>query len=476
MTEARPKKPRHKNVSPETTFEACGVPLPLVDELSSMGITKPFPIQSATLPDALEGRDILGRGRTGSGKTLAFALPIVTRLASGGRRRTPKRPRAIVLAPTRELANQIHATFEPLAEILGLSTVVVYGGVSAGPQLTALRRGVDIVVACPGRLLDHNRTGNLDLDGVEIAVIDEADHMADLGFLPDVRSILDATPAGGQRLLFSATLDKDVNVLVRRYLVDPLTASVDSDHIESGDEMTHHLLQVDSQDRFAVMADLASAPGKTIVFTRTRHGAQKLTQQFGKAGVAAVDLHGSLSQAVRARNLASFSSGRASTLVATDIAARGIHVDDVAVVIHADPPAEHKAYLHRSGRTARAGASGVVVTMMTGGQTRAVRDLTRKAGITPTTTRVKPGDALLQQIAPGDRIQGTVRPAPKAQRDAEEHEAAKGSRGRKVSGRGKGRGRGPKRDDVAGGGGKSGRVSAAGTGGRSSRRNDRPAA
>lgn len=412
------KKPRHKSKpdpqSGQGSFLACGVPRILVDELAAAGITEPFPIQTATLPDALAGRDVLGRGRTGSGKTLAFALPVLDRLA--GTRSKSKAPRAIILAPTRELANQINMTIEPLADLLGLRTVTVYGGVSAVPQINALRRGVDIVVACPGRLLDHYRSGKILLDRVEITVIDEADHMADLGFLPDVRTILDAVPASGQRLLFSATLDRDVNILVRNYLVDPLTASVDSDHLESGNEMSHRVLQVDSGDRVAVIAELAGAPSKTIIFTRTRHGAQKLAEQLGRAGVPAVDLHGSLSQAARARNLAVFTSGRASTLVATDIAARGIHVDDVGLVIHADPPAEHKAYLHRSGRTARAGATGTVVTMMTGAQTRAVRELTRKAGITPTTNRVKPGDPLLIEIAPGDRVFRTIRPAAKAER------------------------------------------------------------
>ncbi len=419
---SEPRNERHiarvDEVTPVThqlTFEECGVPVPLVDALSASGIKVPFPIQRATLPDALAGRDILGRGRTGSGKTLAFALPMLTRLATNGKRLQPKHPRAVILAPTRELANQIHSAVQPLADLMGLRTVAVYGGVSPVPQINALRRGVDIVVACPGRLLDHARSGYASLDAVEIAVIDEADHMADLGFLPDVRTILDQMPPGGQRLLFSATLDRDIDVLVRRYLQDPLTFSVDSSQIESGAEMTHHVLQVDSGDRFAVMVDLASAAdARTIVFTRTRHGAAKLTEQFAKAGVAAVDLHGSLSQAARARNLDAFSKGRASTLVATDIAARGIHVDDVGLVVHADPPAEHKAYLHRSGRTARAGNSGTVVTMMTGGQVRAVRELTRKAGIKPTTSRVRPGDALLQEIAPGERVFRTVTPAPKS--------------------------------------------------------------
>jgi len=424
------KKPRHRQL--RATFESLGVPVPLTEYLTKQGINEPFPIQEATLPDSLAGRDVLGRGRTGSGKTLAFSLPVVTRLASQGGRRQPKAPRAIILAPTRELANQIHATIEPLAELLGLRTVVIYGGVSAAPQISALRRGVDIVVACPGRLLDHYRSGLLEFDNVSITVIDEADHMADLGFLPDVRTIMDGTPANSQRLLFSATLDRDVNTLVKRYLTNPLTHSVDSDKAEASSPMIHHVLHVDSGDRFAVMADLAMAPGKTIIFTRTRHGAIKLTQQLTRHGVATVDLHGNLSQAARARNLAAFTSGRANTLVATDIAARGIHVDDVGLVVHADPPAEHKAYLHRSGRTARAGAAGTVVTMMTGAQTRAVRDLTKRAGINPRTTRVRPGDELLNEIAPGERVATALAPEPRSEKTFERRE--KTTRGPRRSG------------------------------------------
>lgn len=399
--------------STPTTFAACGVPPELVRVLSDSGITKPFPIQAATLADASRGRDILGRGRTGSGKTLAFALPVVTRLAGGVS--APKRPRAVVLAPTRELANQIHATFVPLAAAYGLKTVAVYGGAAPQPQIAALRRGADIVVATPGRLDDHIRSGHVRLDHVAIAVIDEADHMADLGFLPEVRALLDQMPRQGQRLLFSATLDGDVDVLVQQYLDAPKTHSVDDG--EEASEASHHVLRVDSGDRLAIMTDLAKAPGRTIVFTRTRLGAAKLTEQLTHAGVAAVDLHGDLSQAVRARNLRAFAQGRATTLVATDIAARGIHVDDVARVVHADPPDEHKSYVHRSGRTARAGAGGTVITIMTGRQTRVVRELTRRAGVTTTTTRVEPGHPFLQEIAPGERTTSRVEPEPRRSRD-----------------------------------------------------------
>jgi superfamily II DNA/RNA helicase len=374
----------------------------LSDLLATQGITAPFPIQAATLPDSLAGRDVLGRGRTGSGKTLGFLLPVLTRLARDRRTRRPNHPRALILAPTRELAGQIHAAAEPLAKTLGLRTAVIFGGVGARPQISALRTGVDLVVACPGRLLDHLEAGHASLDAVEITVLDEADHMADLGFLPMVKRILDATPAGGQRLLFSATLDNGIDQLVRRYLVKPVTHAVDSAHAEVP-TMTHHLLHIAAEDRLAILVELTSAPGRTIVFTRTKHGARKLARQLLAARIPAVDLHGNLTQGARTRNLAAFAAGQATTLVATDIAARGIHVDEVALVVHADPPVEHKAYLHRSGRTARAGSAGTVVTLMTDAQVGEVRELTRKARISATTTRLAPGNPLLTELAPGQR-------------------------------------------------------------------------
>jgi superfamily II DNA/RNA helicase len=290
-----------------------------------------------------------------------------------------------------------------LAKALSLRTLTVFGGVRPGPQIAGLREGVDVVVACPGRLADHIAAGHAKLDAVEITVLDEADHMADLGFLPVVRRLLDQTPSVGQRLLFSATLDAGVDVLARRYLSNPVTHSVDPDK-SSVVAMTHHVLHVRPESRFPVLVDLTAAPGRTLVFTRTKRGATRLTKQLVAAGVSAVELHGNLAQGARSRNLAAFSRGKASTLVATDIAARGIHVDDVALVIHADPPMEHKAYLHRSGRTARAGASGTVITLMTDDQVADVKDLARKAGITPTTTKVGPHDALLTQLAPGTRV------------------------------------------------------------------------
>jgi superfamily II DNA/RNA helicase len=385
-----------------STFSELGVPEALTTALTELGITTPFPIQAATLPDSLAGRDVLGRGRTGSGKTYAFVLPLLVRLAASGRPRKPGRPRALILAPTRELATQIDATMAPLAARLGLRTLTVFGGVGPTPQIRGLRAGVDVLVACPGRLDDHLRNNHASLDAIEITVLDEADHMADLGFLPVVRRLMDQTPSGGQRMLFSATLDNGVDVLVKRFMHKPVTHSVDS-ATEAPIEMSHHVLHVRSDDRFPVLVDLLSAPGRSVVFTRTKRRAKVLTRQLNQAGVPAVELHGNLAQNARNRNMAAFSEGTAGTLVATDIAARGIHVDDVALVIHADPPVEHKAYLHRSGRTARAGAAGTVITLMTDDQQAEVRDLTRRAGVRPTTSRTRPGDPLLAELAPGER-------------------------------------------------------------------------
>jgi superfamily II DNA/RNA helicase len=398
-----------------TTFTEFGVPAVLSQALAEFGITTPFPIQAATLPDSLAGRDVLGRGRTGSGKTYAFALPVLSRLAASATKRRPGRPRALILAPTRELATQIEATIAPLAAKLGLRTLTVFGGVGANPQIKGLKAGVDILVACPGRLDDHLRNGHASLDAIEITVLDEADHMADLGFLPVVRRLMDQTPANGQRMLFSATLDNGVDVLVKRFMHKPATHSVDS-ATEAPIEMSHHVLHVRSDDRFPVLVDLLSAPGRSVVFTRTKRRAKVLTRQLNQAGVPAVELHGNLAQNARNRNMAAFSEGTAGTLVATDIAARGIHVDDVALVIHADPPVEHKAYLHRSGRTARAGAAGTVITLMTDDQQAEVRDLTRRAGVRPTTSRTRPGDPLLSELAPGERtfVAPSAAPAPSA--------------------------------------------------------------
>ncbi|MGX9790085.1 DEAD/DEAH box helicase [Mycobacterium sp. MMS18-G62] len=398
------------------TFSDLGLPQAVVAVLSANGIESPFPIQAATLPDSLNGRDVLGRGRTGSGKTYAFLLPMVTRLTTSPSKRAPGRPRALILAPTRELVAQIDAALAPLAAATNLRSVTIFGGVSPGPQIQKLRQGVDIVIACPGRLEDHVRSGHADLSGIEITILDEADHMADLGFLPPVKRLMDKTPRSGQRMLFSATLDGGVDVLVKRYLTEPVVHSVDSAQSPVA-EIDHHVLHVDKAARINVLADLAASPGRTIVFARTKHGAKNLARQLNSRGVAAVELHGNLSQNARTRNLAAFSDGTAVVLVATDIAARGIHVDDVSLVVHADPPIEHKAYLHRSGRTARAGADGTVVTLMIDEQVSDVRQLTRKAGVKPTITRFSGGShPVLHEIAPGERKFGgpiaVARPEP----------------------------------------------------------------
>jgi superfamily II DNA/RNA helicase len=384
------------------TFADLGLPTPLVDELTSQGLIEPFPIQQATIADALAGRDTLGRGRTGSGKTLAFTLPLLARLLESNKPRENYAPRALILVPTRELANQVCDVLAPLARRLGMRTTTVYGGVGYPKQIEALRNGVDIVVACPGRFIDLMESGHVDLDAIEITVLDEADHMAELGFLEHVTQILSKTPREGQRMLFSATLDRGIDKLVRKFLNNPVTHEVESTD-ENDAMMTHYFFNVSQANRFDVLQDLCAAPGRSLVFTRTKHGARKLTEALIKAGVPSVELHGDLSQNVRARNLAAFSGGKADTLVATDIAARGIHVDDIALVIHADPPEEHKAFLHRSGRTARAGAEGTVVTMVTENMRRHVKRLAKDAGIEPISVNVAKGDAILEEIAPGER-------------------------------------------------------------------------
>ena len=384
------------------TFADLGLPTPLVDELTSQGLIEPFPIQQATIADALAGRDTLGRGRTGSGKTLAFTLPLLARLLESNKPRENYAPRALILVPTRELANQVCDVLAPLARRLGMRTTTVYGGVGYPKQIEALRNGVDIVVACPGRFIDLMESGHVDLDAIEITILDEADHMAELGFLEHVTQILSKTPREGQRMLFSATLDRGIDKLVRKFLNNPVTHEVESTD-ENDAMMTHYFFNVSQANRFDVLQDLCAAPGRSLVFTRTKHGARKLTEALIKAGVPSVELHGDLSQNVRARNLAAFSGGKADTLVATDIAARGIHVDDIALVIHADPPEEHKAFLHRSGRTARAGAEGTVVTMVTENMRRHVKRLAKDAGIEPISVNVAKGDAILEEIAPGDR-------------------------------------------------------------------------
>lgn len=408
---------RTRPINENATFQDLGVASALCAELGRNGIDRPFPIQTATLPDSLAGRDVLGRGRTGSGKTLAFALPMVDRLARSSSRRQSLRPRGLILAPTRELAAQIDAVVSPLAAQVGLNTITVFGGVGARPQIVALKRGVDIVIACPGRLEDHLNTGAVKLDAVEITVLDEADHMADLGFLPGVKRLLDRTPSNGQRMLFSATLDNGVDILVKRYMHDPVTHAVDPVE-QTNAQIDHHVLHITDAARVGVVAELISRSEKTVIFTRTKSRAKQLTKRLVASGVAAVEMHGNLSQGARTRNLAAFQGDEAVAMVATDIAARGIHVDDVGLVVHADPPVEHKAYVHRSGRTARAGSDGVVVTLMTDSQQSEVKTLTRKAGVKPTVTRVGSHDdlAVLGLGDPIDRpapvIRATPAPAP----------------------------------------------------------------
>ncbi|HEY7989358.1 MAG TPA: DEAD/DEAH box helicase [Lapillicoccus sp.] len=462
-------------MSTDTPFTDLGVPRSLVQVLATLGITTPTPIQAATLPDSLIGRDVLGRGRTGSGKTYAFLLPLVARLSQSRTPRRPGRPRALILAPTRELVTQIDEALAPLAASAGLTRVTVFGGVSQNRQVTSLRRGVDVVVACPGRLEDLMGQGHVDLRSVEITILDEADHMADLGFLPGVRRIMDTTPREGQRMLFSATLDAGVDVLVKRFLSRPATHQADSAQSPVS-TMTHHVLHVSPEARVPVLVNLTAAPGRSVVFTRTKHGAKKLAKLLNASGVSAVELHGNLSQNARTRNMERFHRGDSTTLVATDIAARGIHVDDVGIVIHADPPVEHKAYLHRSGRTARAGADGVVVTLMTDDQVRDVRDLTRLAGVHPTITRVDSEHPLLAELAPGPRV--PTRPVTAGQA-ATAGSRSQGSRGgpsrpaersnprRPAAGTPRGARRGDGRDGGSSTGGSTGRPRRSGRPGRS---------
>lgn len=386
------------------TFTDLGVPAPLVDVLAAQGKNEPFPIQADTLPDTLAGRDVLGRGKTGSGKTLAFSLPLVARLAAKTDRRRGRKPRALVLAPTRELANQIDEVIKPLAAAFGLVTTTVYGGVNQKRQVDALAAGVDILVACPGRLEDLIGQGFANLGDVEITVLDEADHMADLGFLPGVTRLLSRTPADGQRLLFSATLDNGVDKLVKRFLRNEVLHSVDEAHSHVA-AMTHHVFApADADAKKELVQTLASGTARRILFMRTKHQAKKLAKALTAAGIPSVDLHGNLSQPQRDRNLAAFGDGRAKVLVATDVAARGVHVDGVELVVHVDPPVEHKAYLHRSGRTARAGTAGDVVTIMLPEQRRDTLDILRKAKISATPQPVTPTSpevvALVGEVAP----------------------------------------------------------------------------
>ncbi|WP_283132889.1 DEAD/DEAH box helicase [Rhizohabitans arisaemae] len=381
---------------PVIGFAELGLPKPLVGALARAGITSPFPIQQACIPDILAGMDVLGRGQTGSGKTLAFGLPTLARL--GGVKAAPKRPRAVVLVPTRELAMQVNDALEPLGRGLGLRMKTVVGGTSMGRQIDALRRGVEILVATPGRLTDLVQQGVCQLDDVEITVLDEADHMCDLGFFPVVTALLEKTPATGQRLLFSATLDGDVDKLVQRFLSSPITHSL-APPTSSVETMDHHVVQVNAADKFAVVAEIANREGRTILFVRTQHGVDKLVKQLARVGIRSGGLHGGKRQNQRTRTLAEFREGRLGVLVATDVAARGIHVDDVSLVLHVDPPADHKSYLHRGGRTARAGERGTVLTLVLPNERRSTDALTRRAGIKPFRLKGTPGHPRLSEVA-----------------------------------------------------------------------------
>ena len=397
-----PPAPTPPPTTPGSSFAELGVPRTLTAALAARGITTPRPIQARTLPDALAGRDVLGRAETGSGKTLAFGLPLLVRTATANGKRTARQPRGLVVVPTRELADQIHDELLPLAAVLGLRLLAVYGGVPLGRQAQQLRRGIDVVVATPGRLLDLLRRDACSLDAVATAVLDEADHMADMGFLPAVTSLLDRVPPGGQRLLFSATLDTQVDTLVRRYLTDPVRHTV-APTAAGATRMDHQIRRVRASDKVAVAAELAGRPGRTLVFVRTKHRAARLAGQLDRAGIRAGALHGNLAQPARTRALAAFAAGTVPVLVATDIAARGIHVDGIDLVVHFDPPAEPKAYLHRSGRTARGGAAGTVITLVLPEQATEVAKLHRRAQVTtspltrgshlppPTTDRQRPG-------------------------------------------------------------------------------------
>ncbi|PTM85589.1 superfamily II DNA/RNA helicase [Streptomyces sp. VMFN-G11Ma] len=380
----------------EVTFADLGLPEGVVRKLAQNGVTTPFPIQAATIPDALVGKDILGRGRTGSGKTLSFGLPTLATLAGG---RTEKhKPRAVILTPTRELAMQVADALQPYGDVLGLKMKVVCGGTSMGNQIYALERGVDVLVATPGRLRDLINRGACSLENVQIAVIDEADQMSDLGFLPEVTELLDQVPAGGQRMLFSATMENEISTLVKRYLVDPVSHEVDSAQ-GNVTTMSHHILIVKPKDKAPVTAAIASRKGRTIIFVRTQLGADRIAEQLRDAGVKADALHGGMTQGARTRTLADFKDGYVNALVATDVAARGIHVDGIDLVLNVDPAGDHKDYLHRAGRTARAGRTGTVVSLSLPHQRRQIFRLMEDAGVDAGRHIINSGTAFDPEVA-----------------------------------------------------------------------------
>ncbi|APY84638.1 DEAD/DEAH box helicase [Streptomyces alfalfae] len=376
-------------------FADLDMPAPLLAELGRQGVTVPFPIQGATLPNSLAGRDVLGRGRTGSGKTLAFGLALLSRTA--GRRAEAGQPLGLILVPTRELAQQVTDALTPYARAVRLRLATVVGGVSIGRQISALRGGAEVVVATPGRLKDLIDRGDCRLDQVDTTVLDEADQMADMGFMPQVTELLDLVRPDGQRMLFSATLDRNVDLLVRRYLADPVVHSVDPS-AGAVSTMEHHVLHVHGADKHATTAAIAAREGRVIMFLDTKHAVDRLTQDLLDSGVRAAALHGGKSQPQRTRTLTWFKTGHVSVLVATNVAARGIHVDDLGLVVNVDPPTDPKDYLHRGGRTARAGESGSVVTLVTPNQRRGMVRLMSDAGIRPQITQVRSGEQELHRI------------------------------------------------------------------------------
>ncbi|MEW2756954.1 DEAD/DEAH box helicase [Streptomyces sp. NPDC048399] len=382
--------------APELTFSDLGLPEGVVRKLAQNGVTSPFPIQAATIPDALAGKDILGRGRTGSGKTLSFGLPALAQLAGGHTEK--KKPRAVILTPTRELAMQVADALQPYGDVLGLKMKVVCGGTSMGNQIYALERGVDVLVATPGRLRDIINRGACSLENTQIAVLDEADQMSDLGFLPEVTELLDQIPAGGQRMLFSATMENEISTLVKRYLTNPVTHEVDSAQ-GNVTTMSHHILIVKPKDKAPVTAAIASRKGRTIIFVRTQLGADRIAEQLRDAGVKADALHGGMTQGARTRTLADFKDGYVNALVATDVAARGIHVDGIDLVLNVDPAGDHKDYLHRSGRTARAGRSGTVVSLSLPHQRRQIFRLMEDAGVDAARHIINSGTAFEPEVA-----------------------------------------------------------------------------
>ncbi len=398
------------------SFADLGLPNELVRVLNREGITAPFEIQAATMPDALAGRDVLGRGQTGSGKTLAFGLPVLARVAQGGRA-LPHHPKALILVPTRELAMQVADALMPLGRSVGVFLKTAVGGVPYDRQMDALRRGVEVIVATPGRLGDLIERGACKLDSVEVTVLDEADQMADMGFLPEVTELLAKTPANAQRLLFSATLDGDVDTLVKRFMTDPVTHST-APAEASVSTMDHHLLLIPPHDKFPITSWIANRDGKTIVFARTQMGVDRLVEQLAAVGVRAGALHGGKTQRVRTRTLAEFKEGRTNVLVATDVAARGIHVDGISLVVHVDPPKDPKDYLHRAGRTARAGESGAVVTLVLPKQRRSTQAMMQKAGVAPAEIRVRLGDEKLAEVTGAREPSGIpVKPEPEPRRE-----------------------------------------------------------